>query len=186
MDLAGEDSPEVIARREAAAMGETHIFQPSLSKSDLAGWGAAVPVSKSTFAHDETVLRQARVIGGGQPFHPLNLMNTQELREMYNRGHGTFLASQEVKDWSLKALRLGRFHPVPKETKDAVLQDALLGTYDGPQYAELNDTLAVVQNYVKRDASWNADAGRRIEAKIKSLLPGGGATPAPAPTRAKA
>ncbi|KAI0549682.1 hypothetical protein F4679DRAFT_262184 [Xylaria curta] len=181
-EVKGEDdwSPEVLAMREAKERGSLHQFDPSISISDLVGWGPAVVTAKSSFAKDETVLRQARILGGGQAFHPLHTLKSDNLWTQYNKGTGVFFPTEEVKKWSADTMGLEAFPPVPKETKDAVLQDALLGTYDGPQYVELGDTLAVVRNYVKRDATWNADAQRRIEAKIKSLLPGGGTEPAKA------
>ncbi|TRX94177.1 hypothetical protein FHL15_004945 [Xylaria flabelliformis] len=173
-----EWSPEVVAMREAKERGSLQQFDPSISIADLVGWGPAVATANSSFARDETVLRQARILGGGQAFHPLHTQGSEDMWTQYNKGTGVFFPTEEVKKWSAEAMGLEAFPPVPKETKDAVLQDALLGTYEGPQYAELGDTLGVVQNYVKRDASWNADAQRRIEAKIKSLLPGGRTGPA--------
>ncbi|KAI0456374.1 hypothetical protein F5B21DRAFT_159654 [Xylaria acuta] len=185
-------SPEVIAMREAKERGSLHQFDPSISMSDLAGWGPAVATAKSSFAKDETVLRQARVLGGGQPFHPLNTLRSDDLWTRYTKGTGVFFPTEEVKKWSAGAMGLEAFPPVPKETKDAVLQDALLGTYQGPQYVELKDTfgageaLGVVRNYVRRDASWNSDAQRRIEEKVRSLLPGGKTGPANAAGGARA
>ncbi|KAI0186299.1 hypothetical protein EV127DRAFT_173720 [Xylaria flabelliformis] len=177
-NLKNEWSPEVMAMREAKERGALHQFDPSISITDLVGWGPAVATANSSFAKDETVLRQARILGGGQAFHPLHTQGSDDMWTQYNKGTGVFFPTEEVKKWSAEAMGLEAFAPVPKETKDAVLQNALLGTYEGPQYVELGDTLGVVQNYVKRDASWNADAQRRIEAKIKSLLPGGRTRPA--------
>ena len=68
---------------------------------------------------------------------------------------------------------------------DAVLEAAVLGRYDGPAFAPRDDTLATVRNYVRRDGTWNADASRRIEAKIQSLL-AQNTTPAAAGRSAKA
>jgi hypothetical protein len=91
----------------------------------------------------------------------------------YKEGSGVFFPTQEMKKWSADVMKLEEFPPVPKETKDAVLQDALLGTYQGPQYVDHTDTLGAVRNYAKKDSTWNADAERRIIEKVRSLLPGG-------------
>ncbi|KAJ2976075.1 hypothetical protein NUW58_g8181 [Xylaria curta] len=132
------------------------------------------------FAKDETVLRQARILGGRQPYHPLNIPGVDDMWQRYNKDTGVFFPTEEAKKWSAEAMGLEAFPPVPKETKDAVLQDALLGTYRGPQYTERMDTLGVVRNYVRKEATWNSDAQRRIEEKVRSLLPGGRTGPAKA------
>ncbi|KAI1150492.1 hypothetical protein F4825DRAFT_426464 [Nemania diffusa] len=175
-----EWSPEVLAMREATEIGSTHQFDPSFSKSDLAGWGPGMAATGSSFGKDETVLRQARILGGGQYFHPLHILRVSDLRMRYygDDTKGLFFPSEEAKEWSAKTLGVSSFSPVPQETKDAVLQDALLGTYQGPEYADTRDTLGTVRSYVRRDASWNTDSARRIEEKIRSLLPGGNASPA--------
>ncbi|KAI1128677.1 hypothetical protein F5Y10DRAFT_168888 [Nemania abortiva] len=169
-------SPEVVAMREAKEIGSLHQFDPSVSKSDLVGWGPAVPTDKSVFAKENTVLRQARILGGGEGFHPLHTLRSQDLWKRYKEDTGVFFPSEEAKKWSVEVMGLESLPPVPKETKDAVLQDALLGMYQGPQYADiadplLADTLGTVRSYVRRDGTWNSDASRRIEEKVRSLLP---------------
>ncbi|KAH8162998.1 hypothetical protein CIB48_g5238 [Xylaria polymorpha] len=179
-------SPEVIAMREARERGTEHKFDPSITTSDLAGWGPAVPTANSSFARDETVIRQARILGSGQAFHPLNTLGSDDMWTRYKKSTGVFFPTEEAKKWAAEAMGVEAFPPVPKETKDAVLQDALLGTYRGPQYVEFHDTqyiapqetLGVVRNYVRKDGTWNTDAQRRIEEKVRSLLPGGRTEPA--------
>lgn len=173
-----EDSPEVLAMRLANEVGSLQQFNPSISKSDLAGWGPAVATTGSRAANDETVIRQARILGGGEYFHPLHALPSEELWKRYKDANGVFFPTEEVKKRSADVMGLEAFPPVPKESKDAVLQAALLGAYEGPQYADLSDTLGTVRNYVKRDSSWNADAERRIAEKVRSLLPGGRTGPA--------
>lgn len=166
-------APEVVAMREAKEIGVRLDFDPRISRDDLAGWGPAVPTTNSRAANEETVIRSARILGSGQPFHPRNSFPADEMWTRYKSGNGVFFPTAEMKKFAGEAMGLEAFPPVPKETKDAVLQSTLLGTYQGPEYAELEDTLGVVRNYVKRDASWNSDAERRVEEKIRSLLPGG-------------
>ncbi|KAI0422865.1 hypothetical protein F5X98DRAFT_105021 [Xylaria grammica] len=173
-------SPEVIAMREAREVGSLHQFDPSISKSDLAGWGPAVAITGSNFAKEETAIRQARILGGGRPFHPLDYQSLDDKWKQYTKGNGLFFPTEEEKKRSAEAMGLEAFPPVPTETKTAVLQSALLGTYSGPQYADLTDTLGIVRSYVKKEASWSSAAERRIEEKIRSLLPGG----RPGPTKA--
>ncbi|KAI0810146.1 hypothetical protein GGR55DRAFT_126859 [Xylaria sp. FL0064] len=173
-------APEVLAMREAREIGSAQQFDPSISIGDLAGWGPAVATAGSRVAKDDTVIRQARILGSGQPYHPHNTFPLDEMWKRYTKGNGVFFPNEEMKKFSADAMGLEAFPPVPKETKDAVLQSALLGKYEGPQYADLGDTLGAVRNYVKRDASWNSDAERRIEEKVRSLLPGGNTGPAKA------
>ncbi|KAI0473699.1 hypothetical protein GGR56DRAFT_648626 [Xylariaceae sp. FL0804] len=73
-----------------------------------------------------------------------------------------------------------RKEPYPAATKQAVLEGALLGKHVPPQFAETGDTLGVIRSYVKREGSYYSDAEKRIEAKVASLLPGGGGSPVPA------
>ncbi|KAI1314172.1 hypothetical protein F5Y03DRAFT_4820 [Xylaria venustula] len=180
-----EESPAVLAMREAKELGSVQEFDPSISLADLVGWGPAVATAGSRMAKDDTVMRQARILGGGQPFHPLNFTGSDEMWKQYKDGSGVFFPTEEMKKRAADTMGLEAFPPVPKETKDAVLQSALLGTYQGPQYTDAKDTLGSVRNYVKRDASWNADAERRIEEKIRSLLPGGRTGPVTAAGEAK-
>ncbi|KAI1350783.1 hypothetical protein F5Y01DRAFT_139554 [Xylaria sp. FL0043] len=179
-------APEVLAMREAWEIGSTQQFDPSISFGDLAGWGPAVATAGSRVAKDDTVIRQARILGSGQPYHPLNTFPLDETWKRYTKGNGVFFPTEEMKKFSADAMGLEAFPPVPQETKDAVLESALLGKYEGPEYAELGDTLGAVRNYVKRDASWNSDAERRIEEKVRSLLPQGYRGPAKAAGEAKA
>ncbi|KAI3333999.1 hypothetical protein F4824DRAFT_221264 [Ustulina deusta] len=172
------DSPEVLALREEREIGSAQPFDPSISMRDLAGWGPVVAVAGSRAAKDDTVIRQAGILGGGQPFHPLNSFSSADMWQRYSEGSGVFFPSEDMKNYAAGLMGVEAFPPVPTETKDAVLQSALLGTYDGPQYADLDDTLGAVRNYVRRDASWHSDAGRRIEEKVRSLLPGGKTEPA--------
>ncbi|TGJ85279.1 hypothetical protein E0Z10_g3508 [Xylaria hypoxylon] len=178
-------SPNVYAMRMAKEVGSLHQFNPSISKSDLAGWGPAVAITGSSTAKDETTIRQARILGSGQPFHPLNSLGPDDMWKQYTKGSGVFFPTEDAKKRSAEKMGLEAFPPVPKETKDAVLQSALLGTYRGPEYADLKDTLSAVRNYVRRDASWNSDAEQRVEEKVRSLLPGGKTGPAQAPGGAR-
>ncbi|KAI0966479.1 hypothetical protein F4678DRAFT_296482 [Xylaria arbuscula] len=180
-----EWSPAVLAMRQAKEIGSMQQFDPSISLADLAGWGPAVATAGSRMAKDDTVMRQARILGGGQTFHPLSSAGSDDMWKQYKDGSGVFFPSQEMKKIAAGAMGLEAFPPVPKETKDAVLQSALLGTYQGPQYTDAKDTLGSVRNYVRRDASWNSDAERRIEEKIRSLLPGGKTGPVKAAGEAK-
>ena len=71
-----------------------------------------------------------------------------------------------VQDLSSKEKKLD----TPPEVKTAVLEDVLLGKYNGPKYAEAKDTLVLVESYVKRAGKWNAAAERGLEEKVRGLL----------------
>ncbi|CAJ2500603.1 Uu.00g034560.m01.CDS01 [Anthostomella pinea] len=174
-------APDVQAYLESKDIGTPMAFDPSVSLASLTGYGPALPTSNtgtSAFAASETVVRQARILGGGQAYHPTHLLHPHDIRAAYASadGPGIFFPTQnptEACEWTQRAIRNKDIaNPVPDETKKAVLEDALLGRYDGPKFAE--DPTGIVRSYVKRDGTWNADAERRIEAKVRSLLPGGG------------
>ncbi|KAI0384139.1 hypothetical protein F5Y04DRAFT_236740 [Hypomontagnella monticulosa] len=173
--------PEVKAYLAQKETGETIAFNPSVSLAELAGWGPAMATSATPFAQGETVMRQARILGGGQNFHPTYLENQHEMRVAWRDGPGVFVPpSEDAKVWAKQVLG-DREVKAPEEIKTAVLEDALLGKYEGPKYTDPSDTLATVRNYAKRDGTWNAGAERSIEAKVRSLL-----GPSAAPAAAKA
>lgn len=154
-------------------MGTTMAFNPSLTLESLTGWGPAVATSGTPFGQGEIVMRQARILGGGQPFHPQYYMNPTDMRIGYRDGTGIFVPpSEEAKLWTKQVLK-DKPIVAPPEVKTAILEDALLGKYDGPKYADPNDTTGTIRSYVKRDGTWNVQAERRIEEKVRTLLPGG-------------
>ncbi|RYP79768.1 hypothetical protein DL769_002790 [Monosporascus sp. CRB-8-3] len=166
-------SKEERAWFEARAEGVERPFQPQLTLESLAGYGPAVATSGTPFARGETAIRQARVLGGGRPYHEDDRVPPEDAVKAFREGTGVFFASPEAKEWARRfGSRKVTFEPPPEETRQAVLEAALLGKYDGPQYADPADTIATVRNYVKRDNSWYAAGERVLEEKIKSLLPG--------------
>lgn len=164
---------------EQKETGATMAFNPSVTLASLAGWGPAVATSSTPFAQGETALRQARILGSGDNFHPTHLHNPHEMRLGWRDGTGVFIPpSEEGKLWAKQVLR-DREVKAPAEIKTAVLEDALLGKYgEGPKYADPKDTLATVRNYARRDGTWNAAAERSIEAKVRRLLGSSAAAPA--------
>ncbi|KAI1091639.1 hypothetical protein F5B19DRAFT_457783 [Rostrohypoxylon terebratum] len=165
-----DDRPDVKAYLERKEMGETMAFNPQISLESLAGFGPGLATSATPFAAEEAVLRQARILGGGFGYHPTHLVNKNVLHDSYSKGNGIFVApSEDARTW-ISSLFRNELKPPAPEVKTAVLEDALLGKYDGPKYAETQDTLGVVQSYVKRDGTWNVAAERRIGEKVRSLL----------------
>ncbi|KAI1459537.1 hypothetical protein F4805DRAFT_65858 [Annulohypoxylon moriforme] len=179
-----DDYPEVKEYLENREIGESATFNPTLSLDSLTGWGPALATSASPFAQSEAVLRQARVLGGGHAFHPSHLVDQIVLRDAYTKGTGMFIPpSEDGQVWVKSIFRdkeivdgrkvyKEKKIETPPEVKTAVLEDALLGKYDGPQYAETNDTLGVLASYARRDGTWNAAASRGLEEKVRSLLAG--------------
>ncbi|KAI1656941.1 hypothetical protein F4813DRAFT_116874 [Daldinia decipiens] len=173
------DSPAIRAYLEGKETGRTIAFNPSLSLASLAGWGPAVATSSTPFGQGETVLRQARILGGGQAFHPQHLEQPLSLHLAWRDGNGAFVPpSDEARMWKKQVLKDRPFE-APAEIKTAVLEDALLGKYgEGPKYADPQDTIGTLRSYVRRDGTWNAHAQRSIEAKVQSLLGQSGQQPA--------
>ncbi|KAI1378674.1 hypothetical protein F4677DRAFT_374645 [Hypoxylon crocopeplum] len=173
--------PQVKAYLEAREMGATVPFNPTLSLQSLLGHGPAVATAGTPFGHGEIVMRQTRILGRGRDVRPTNMQRPDDIRAVLRAGV-LLPPSREAK---LQMRKAPNFRLVygPAAVRTAVLEDALLGKYEGPKYADPNDTIGTLRNYVKRDATWNADAERSIEAKVGSLLgqqagaAGGGATP---------
>ncbi|KAI5920734.1 hypothetical protein F4810DRAFT_405418 [Camillea tinctor] len=183
----GEDweDPKVLEWREDREMGAPVTFNPVVTLDSLAGYGPAVATGGTPQAVGELALRQARILGGGMPFEENAMLEPDEVRQRYRHGEGVFFPSQRAKDLTLAQHKKHHrtFDTPSEEATTAVLEAAVLGRYDGPAYVPLDskDPLAHVRNYVRRDNSWSADACRRIEEKIRGLLPntpsagGGGA-----------
>ncbi|KAI0103579.1 hypothetical protein F4814DRAFT_431923 [Daldinia grandis] len=164
-------TPSIKAYLEGKETGQTMAFNPSLSLASLAGWGPAVATSSTPFGQGETVLRQARILGGGQAFHPQYLEKPLSLHIAWREGNGAFVPpSDEARLWKKQVLKDRPFE-APAEVKTAVLEDALMGKYgEGPKYADPEDTIGTLRSYVRRDGTWNVHAERRIEDKVRGLL----------------
>ncbi|KAI5864769.1 hypothetical protein GGS23DRAFT_561706 [Durotheca rogersii] len=186
-----EANPKVKEWVKAQECGTTQAFQPAISLTTLEGWGPAVPASHSTFAQANTALRQARILGGGRPFDADGGPSTAaDFQNLYINMTGVFvppasanaqyLARHVVRNRKDKEPVPGRMH-VPPEVGTAILEDAMLGRYDGPKFAQPGDVYGTIDNYVKRDGTWNAAAGRALHSKVLSLLGGGAVAAGPPP-----
>ncbi|KAI1209120.1 uncharacterized protein F4807DRAFT_97779 [Annulohypoxylon truncatum] len=179
----GLDSfPKIKAYLEMRETGETMTYNPSLSLESLAGWGPGLATSATPFAHSEAVIRQCRVLGGGYAYDPAHLVDPNVLRKAYAEGPGVFIApSEEARQWMGSVftykyywrgekVRIARFLKRAPEVGTAVLEDVLLGKYEGPKYVDATNTLGVLTSYVKRDSTWNVAAERSLEAKVAGLI----------------
>lgn len=184
---AKEEDPEFDKWQDVVEVGVVHNFEPKLDLlKDLAGYAPAVASSATPLAQHATVLKQARILGGGRPYSPDDHIDAPLARHLYRKGTGVFFPTEEAKKWAMRQART-TYAPAPQETKSAVLDAALLGKYDGPVFGQPGDTMATLKSYVKRDGTWNAHAERGIEAKIKSMLPAAAPSPgAPAGQAKKA
>lgn len=167
--LIGSDK-EVRKYLERNEMGHTMPFNPQISLESLAGFGPGLATSATPFAAEEATLRQAKILGGGYGYDPTHLVDQHVLVAAYHKvGPGIFIPpSEHGRTWVNSIIK--KVKPPAPEVKTAVLEDALLGKYNGPKYAESKDTLGVIESYVKRDGTWNVDAERRIGEKVRSLL----------------
>ncbi|KAH8682403.1 hypothetical protein BX600DRAFT_43029 [Xylariales sp. PMI_506] len=137
--------------------------------ADLAGYVPAI-AAQTSLTPGSTAVLQARTLGGGGVNYPQDWKDPEDAKKRYTEGNGTFFPSIEAKRWTEKVTQM-EFKAPPKETTTAVLEAALLGKYEGPNFALENDTLGTVRNYVRRDGSWNMASQSTIEEKVKSLLP---------------
>ncbi|KAK8074859.1 hypothetical protein PG997_009522 [Apiospora hydei] len=191
--FAAKDSedPDYDAWTEPLECGTVQSYNPSFDLiKDLAGYAPAIASSTTPLAQHATALTQTRILGGGRAYSPDDIPWPADAKKQYTEGHGVFFPSEEVKKFVSRRAEM-EFKAPPAETKSAILDAALLGKYEGPKFAQPGDHLGSVKSYVKREGTWNAEAERRIEAKIKSLLPAqqaaaAAARPAPKGKDAKA
>ncbi|KAI0160625.1 hypothetical protein GGR57DRAFT_455972 [Xylariaceae sp. FL1272] len=177
-------SPELIEMEQLHRLGVTTTYEPALTLDELANTGPAVAAVKSSFANNTAVVKQARLLGGGDPYDAKQVWTPDNLTLRVASAKGIFIPTPEVKGWINENTQI-EFKPTEQATKDAVLQDAMLGMYKGPQFVEKSDTLGTVRNYTTKNNLWNTAASQRIEDKIRSLLPGGKAVPKPTPAAKK-
>ncbi|KAK7962351.1 uncharacterized protein PG986_003176 [Apiospora aurea] len=181
--FAAKDSedPDYDAWAEPLECGTVQSYNPSFDLiKDLAGYAPAIASSTTPLAQHATALTQTRILGGGRAYSPDDIPWPTDAKKQYTEGHGVFFPSEEVKKFVSRRVEM-EFKAPPAETKSAILDAALLGKYEGPKFAQPGDHLGSVKSYVKRDGTWNAESERRIEAKIKSLLPAHQAAPAARP-----
>ena len=174
-------TPEERAFLAKQAEGEYQVFNPSVTLESLAGYAPAVPSSSSRLAHAATVIRQARILGGGEPYTEDNVPAPEDVNARFRWGHGVFFPSDHARESSLKNVssqlatklkaQIRKKGGAAPEVSEAILQDALRGVYNGPQYATPGDATSSVNNYTHRDNSWTADGERMAHSKIQSLLP---------------
>ena len=171
--FAAKDSedPDYDAWTEPLESGIVQSYNPAFDLiKDLAGYAPAIASSTTPLAQHATALTQTRILGGGRSYSPGDIPWPADAKKQYTEGNGIFFPSEEIKKFVSRRAEM-EFKAPPAETKSAILDAALLGKYDGPKFAQPGDHVGSVKSYVKREGTWNAAAERRIEAKIKSLLP---------------
>ncbi|KAK7914659.1 hypothetical protein PG985_012362 [Apiospora marii] len=185
--FAAKDSedPDYDTWAEPLESGVVQPYSPAFDLiNDLAGYAPAIASSTTPLAQHATALTQARILGGGRSYSPGDIPWPADAKKQYTEGHGIFFPSEEIKTFVSRRAEM-EFKAPPAETKSAILDAALLGKYDGPQFAQPGDHVGSVRSYVKREGTWNAAAERRIEAKIKSMLPAQQAAAAARPAAPK-
>ncbi|KAK7985015.1 hypothetical protein PG996_005745 [Apiospora saccharicola] len=179
------ENPDYDAWTEPLESGIVQSYNPAFDLiKDLAGYAPAIASSTTPLAQHATALTQTRILGGGRSYSHDDIPWPSDAKKEYTEGHGIFFPSEEIKTFVSRRAEM-EFKAPPAETKSAILDAALLGKYDGPQFAQPGDHVGSVKSYVKREGTWNAAAERRIEAKIKSLLPAQQAAAATRPAAPK-
>lgn len=166
--------PQLTSYIDARVNGVDRVYNPTAPKdlfAELGAYAPAIATNASPLAKTSTIINQAVMLGGGRPFHPEDVPLPAEAQRQYQDGHGVFFPSAEAKASVAKITNKVKYANPPDETVTAVLDSAILGKYDGPKFAPPSDSLGTVRSYVKRHGTWNAEAERNIEAKVKSLLP---------------
>lgn len=186
-----EFTPREQAWLEAREVGEATAYEPSVTHASLVGYGPAVATSRTagTLGPTATVLRAMRVLGGGQPFCD-DQPNTSAARARLLAGQWAFFDSPAERAGVETALRSKRVAkrletlegvdsplvPASAATRAAILETTVRGLYETPAVAGSTAHAAVfetLQRYRSKDYTWSAAAGRILEGKMRSLLPGG-------------
>ena len=181
-----DKDPDFITQEEREffteqAEGEEKLYNPSLELESLAGYLPAVPLSSSNLARSAIVMRQMRVLGGGEPYHHDAVPEADDVNARFRWGSGVFFPTEKAREASLRnvsddlASRLKSWAATPggkdPALNTAIITDSLRGVYDGPQYANPDDASGTIRNYVRRDGTWTPAAERMMLAKFESLDP---------------
>lgn len=153
--------------------GVVTAYVPTVTAESLAGYGPAL-ASDAAVAKMESAMRAMRILGGGRPFDPVTTV-TGDIREAVKRySHEKkplFFSSKEEKEW-LESCRPGfRFKPAEDATKQAVLDAAVLGKYEKPQFVDVSNVMGTLANYHSREPTYLPSESQAFIAKVRELLP---------------
>lgn len=166
-----EEEAAYVARLE---QGVEHTYDPTFNLDSLHGYAPAVATTSSPFGYAATAVASARVLGGGRTFEHENHVLPHDALASATKGTGVYFPSAESRAWTQEFSGAGApdySKGASGETRTAVLEAALQGKYDSPRPVALGDTLALVENYTKKDTRAFGQPARTIQEKIRSLLP---------------
>ena len=157
---------------EAHEQGVQTTYKPSLTKESLLGYGPAV-VSTTPVSKVETALRNMRILSGGAPFNAsANYTHPEDVSQQVRRNKPVFFSDVKEREWQLQSNDgPEEFTPVHDETKKAIIQAAIQGKHVAPTFATAKDIYGTLAMYHNRDSTYQAEDGKKLDAKVRSLLP---------------
>lgn len=161
----------MINRMEQGVVTE---YTPQLTAEELSGYGPAV-ATHNTLGKIETALESMRILGGATAFNR-DAGVTADTREMvtryYHEKKPVFFNSAEEKAWLQGSTKKGIVFRAPQQsTKQAIIDTAILGKYDTPDFADVKDTMATMSNYHARTTSYKPSDAEKFMNKVRELLP---------------
>jgi hypothetical protein len=144
----------------------------------------------SSLAKVGSAMRSMRILAGGMPYYADGYYNERDetLRQYRSEKRPVFFDDLKEKEW-LNDFSTGAgaiLHPPRPKTKEAIVQSAIQGKYAAPQFATVEDTMATLARYHIKDYSYKPSDGKKFNAKVLSLLPGGEKTAGAKQAKAKA
>jgi hypothetical protein len=160
-------------------------YTPSVTLESLSGYGPALATDAS-LGKVESAMRSMRILGGGKPFHAAGYYNDpkENVQRYAHDKKPVFFDDLKERNWLGKSQNVW-INPPLENTKTAIMQAAVQGKYAGPEFAPLNNTMAVLESYHARDATYTPTNGKDFDAKVRSLLPAQGAGAKTAASRRK-
>ena len=158
-------------------------YTPVLTIDNLLGNGPAV-ATDAALGRAETAIRTMRILGGGMAFNSdVNVTGDPEAarKRYYEEKKPVFMHSVAEKEWLEKSANL-TFKPTHNSTRQAIIDQAILGKYKEPKFADLQDTINTAANYQNRTFTYKGSDSKMFFDKLKSLLPA--AKPAASASRA--
>jgi hypothetical protein len=161
---------------DANEQGVVTKYTPSATLADYSGYGPAI-ATDSPIGKVETAMRSMRILAGGRPFCADGYYSDDKATLKRYRGEKkpVFFDDIKEKEWLVKMtgfnLEKEGIQGPDEKTKTAIIQSAIQGRYSAPKFAELKNTVQVLEQYHAKQDTWMPTDGKAFDEKVRSLLP---------------
>ncbi|KAM0284259.1 hypothetical protein ACHAQH_002049 [Verticillium albo-atrum] len=160
------------AYADGLQFGEATVFTPgAVTIESLTGYGPAV-ASDGDRAKVETVMQNLRILGGAKPFEP-RCFGVPEwtAKELKREKDGMlFFDTPEEKAHFVASEPELKIEAAEEAVQKVILQRAVKGEYEKPQYSEAKKPVDIARNAHLKDSTYREKDIESFEAKVKQLV----------------